>query len=216
MKILKFTFFLFILTTRTSYSQIKEWNTYDFDSIVSVDMPFDVYEIDTIINYKKIYELFSGNDSIRFNVKRMYLGKLYSNIETLPLPYDTNGLKEFYSNFTQIFSEFLGLELMSSNYIKYHHLVGNKYLFKNKNNQPIQEVNLVLVNKHLYSFTYTNINGLVKADKKLFFDAITFDENKDLRQFPVKSSALKKVFFGIFILLLLSFFLRFTTRKRNT
>ena len=43
-----------IFSLNTTFSQTEEWLFYDFDSIVSIEMPGEVYEWDTIMNEIKI------------------------------------------------------------------------------------------------------------------------------------------------------------------
>lgn len=198
-------FFFFVCI---SFSQSKEWNSYDLDSIVKLDMPFEVYEIDTIINNRKHYEIFSDNDSITFYAKKSFLGKAYSNVESLTLPNDQESLTEFYSDLTWFITEGNKNELARSIPIKYHNLKGYKLIFKNKSGLHIQELNLVLANKHLYSFSYTNINGLKEEEKNMFFNSISFNDNNRLWQIPEKSMTLRYIMIGLFIFLLLSFLLR--------
>ena len=71
--------FLVSIYTISFYSsgQTKDWNFYDFDSIVSVEMPFDVYEVDTIINYNKVYQIFSNDSIQKFIIQRSFISKTY-------------------------------------------------------------------------------------------------------------------------------------------
>jgi hypothetical protein len=216
MKNFKITYFLiFFYFCYTSFSQTQGWNTYDFDSIVSVDMPFDVYEVDTIQNNQKTYEIYASNDTSSFFVKKTYLGKLYSNQETITLPYDTNSLKEFYSNLTWGLYESSKYKVEATKSIKYHNLKGYKYFLKNKDDILTKEINLIIVNEHLYNFSYTNINGINEIDKNIFFDSIKFTKKIKLQQFTNKSYTFNYTLLTLLILLLLSFFLRGKPKKRN-
>ena len=197
-----------------SFSQTREWATYDFDSIVSVDMPFDVYETDTIQVNRKLLQMFSSNDTISFTTQKLYLGKLYANVETEPLPHDDKSLEKRYNDIISVFIEGYPFELKNIEEIKYHNLKGYKLLFKNKKELPVQEINLIIVNKNLYNFSYQNINGLNESDKKNFFDSITFNNEKELSQFTKTSYSYFKIFLiALLVILFLSFFLGFKKKK---
>jgi hypothetical protein len=217
MKNLKVTLILlFALVYKISFSQTEEWNTYDFDSIVSIDMPFDVYETDTIQDNRKLLQMFSSNDTVSFVAQKLYLGKLYSNIETEPLPHDNKSLEKRYNDIISVFIEGFPYELENTKAIKYYNLKGYKLLFKNKKGLPIQEINLIIVNKYLYNFSYTNINGLKEIDKKYFFESITFNKEKELSQFIKSPYSNYKIFIlTLFIILLLSFFLRLKPKNKK-
>ncbi len=212
---IRFVIVFVLCFSKVIFSQTKAWETYDLDSIVSIDMPFDVYELDTIQNNQKLLQIFSGNDTLEFVAQKFYLGKLYSNIEIEPLPYNNRTLDEKYSNIISILAEMLPYELEHTQAIEYNNLKGYKLLFKNKKGLPVQEMSLILVNKNLYNFSYQNYNGLDKTDQKLFFESITFNKEKELNQFIKHQSYYYKMFFlVIFIILLLSFFLRLKPRKK--
>ena len=70
LKLLLFLSFCFISKLN---SQTKEWYNYKLDSIISLDMPYDVYEVDTIIDYNKIYQIYSEEKSARFIAQRCML-----------------------------------------------------------------------------------------------------------------------------------------------
>ncbi len=206
MKKLKITIFLLLVINKITFSQTKKWNTYELDSIVSIDMPFDVYEIDTIQDFKKTYQIYSYKDSTHFLASKIYLGKTYSNIESITLPIDDQTLGEFYSNLTSILIEGTHYELKHSEPINYNHLQGYKLHFKKKGDTTtIQEANFILVNKNFYSFIYTNSNGINKIDQKKFFDSINFSNSKELIQYPKRSFSFKKILIILLILLFLSF-----------
>lgn len=212
---IRFVFVILLCFYKTTFSQKKVWETYDLDSIVSIDMPFDVYELDTIQNNQKLLQIFSSNDTLEFIAQKLYLGKLYSNVETQPLPYNNKTLEESYSNIISVFAEVFPYDLENTQAIEYNNLKGYKLLFKNKKGLPVQEMSLIIVNKNLYNFSYQNFNGLNKTDKKLFFESITFNKEKELNQFIKHQSYYYRMFFlGLIIILLLSFILRLKPRKK--
>lgn len=94
----KITIIIILFFILKSYTQTKKWSIYDLDSVVSLEMPFTVYEIDTLIKYNKMYQIYSENDSSKFVAQKLYFGKLYANIESPILPKNEKELKKYYLN----------------------------------------------------------------------------------------------------------------------
>ncbi len=214
---IKVAIVLIIFFCKTSFSQTKEWSTYDFDSIVTIDMPFEVYEIDTIQDNQKIYQIYSNSDSLEFRVQKLYLGKVYSNVETIALPHNENSLEKLYSEMIWVASEITQYDLHYSKPINKFNLRGHKLVFNNSKGLPVHEMNTFVVNKNIYSFSYINTNGLNEIEKNLFFDSIIFDSKSELKQYYSQPYFIsKKALLIIFLFLLVSFFLRFKAKKKKS
>ena len=205
--------FLVSIYTISFYSsgQTKDWNFYDFDSIVSVEMPFDVYEVDTIINYNKVYQIFSNDSIQKFIIQRSFISKTYSNIETLKPPNDKNSLKVFYREIAWTINDLIDYELDRYFPIEKDNLMGYRFIFKNED-IDIQEIQLFLVNKNLYSFNYFSLNGLKENEIDLFFNSILFNKDISLEQYPKKPILSLK---NIIILLLIVLLISFMTKSKN-
>ena len=208
---------LLISFYKVSFSQNIEWNYYDFDSVVSVEMPFEVYEIDTIQDNKKMYQIYSNSNSIEFRVQKLYLGKLYSNVEAIKLPHDEDSLEKYYAEMIWVITEMIQSELGLSKRIEKFNLKGHKLVFNNDKGLPVHEIDLFNVNKNIYSFYYSDTNGLKESERKRFFDSVTFNNKISLKQYNEKPSLFNKKIIAILLsLLLVSFILRVRSkRKRN-
>ncbi|MBL4605655.1 MAG: hypothetical protein JKY02_08370 [Flavobacteriaceae bacterium] len=207
---------LLIFFYKTSYSQVEEWNTYDFDSIVAIDMPFEVYEIDSIIDNRRNYQIYSENDSSKFIAQKLYLGKVYSNVESVPLPYDNNSLEKYYSDIIWMFTEGFKYDLNHTKPINKFNLKGYKLTFNDSNGLPVHETSFFIANKNFYSFSYINTNGLNEIERKKFFDSIIFDSEIELKQYYEKTSFInKKTMLILLSVLLLSFLLRVKSKTKS-
>ncbi|MFD2565803.1 hypothetical protein [Pseudotenacibaculum haliotis] len=206
---------LFIITfCQYSFSQDIEWSTYDFDSIVYLDMPNEVYEMDTIINNQKLYQIFSKNDSVEFVAQKILLGKMSSNGEVIRPPDDIKSLNKLYSDLIWVFTEPYEQYFGSSKEIIKNDLKGFKLTFKNDNEKIVIEVDLFIVNKSFYTFSYSNLNGLNEADRDLFFNSINFDSKQELKQYHKSPSVFNKyTALTLVTLLLLSFFFSLIKRR---
>jgi hypothetical protein len=213
---LKLLFIIILFCVKESYSQNKEWFLYDLDSIVSIEMPFIVYEIDTIIDYNKFHQMYSENETSQFSAQKLYFGKLYSNIDTPTLPNNKRGLNKYYADIIEIFDQMISYNLEYKKAIKLSNLDGYKLSFNNSKDVNVQETYLYFVNKNLYYFSYINKKGIDKTDKDIFFNSIVFSTKKKLLQYPAKTiSFKKKVIFTLLFILFLSFILRFKNLRKK-
>lgn len=213
---IKIILFIVLFLSQKSFNQSKDWQTYDLDSIVFLDMPFNVYELDTIIELKKYYKIYSNKDSSEFVAQKIYVGKSYSNIETHPLPKDFESLKKYYLDFIWAFEEITEYKMQDYKLIQKNNLKGYEILFVNNEDILVQQIVLFLVNKNLYLFSYINENGLNEFDKKTFFNNINFDDSVDLSQYPNKLFfSNKNLLLILLILLFTSFIFRFKSKSKK-
>ena len=89
--------------------------------------------------------------------------------------------------------------------------MGYRFIFKNED-IDIQEIQLFLVNKNLYSFNYFSLNGLKENEIDLFFNSILFNKDISLEQYPKKPILSLK---NIIILLLIVLLISFMTKSKN-
>ena len=212
----KFTLII-VLLYNTVVTQNKKWSFYDLDSIAYLQMPFDVYEIDTIINYNKAYQIYSENDSTKFIVQKLFLGKLYSNIQSPTLPTNEKSLNTFYLEIIDALNQIIDYDFVSKKKIINNDLVGYQTFYKNTENIKVFESHFFYINKNLYTFSYINENGLKENDRIQFFNSITFNDDVDLLQYPIKKISLyRKIIFSLFGFLLLTFLLRLKSKRKNT
>lgn len=210
----KITVLLLFIFLQKINSQNEDWNTYDLDSIVSIDMPFTVYEIDTIIDFNKQYQIYSINESSKFTVQKLYIEKSYSNIEMPPLPKDSESLKKYYLNIIWTLDEMISYKMDDYYPIQKNNLKGYEIVYVDENDTPVQQIVLILVNKNLYNFSYVNKTGLNEFDKNSFFNSISFNDAKELRQYPKEPYfSIKKILLILVGVFIISFILRVISKK---
>ena len=207
---MKFWLFLVLclVSIHNFFCQNDEWNYYDVDSMASIKMPFIVYELDTIIDENRIYEVYS-NDSINFyNVRKIKIDKKYQIKNGLKIPQSEKELKVFYRDLGWTISEMLDYNLDRYYPIKNSKLTGYQFIYK-KDKIDVLEIQTYFINNHLYFFNYSNDNGLTKENRLLFFDSIEFNRKFELLQYPKKSIfSIRNIIFVLVILLLLTYIIR--------
>ncbi|MGB0891841.1 MAG: hypothetical protein ACPGUU_05775 [Flavobacteriaceae bacterium] len=204
---IKITLIFIVFFLHNSFTQSKDWYSYDLDSVVSLDMPFDVYETDSISEYQKSLQLFSEDESTKFIAKKTYIGKRYNNIETPTLPVNKKTLNKFYLDLIDIFDVIIKSDFDYQKKIYKNNLLGYEVCYKNKEGLRVLQIQLFYINKSLYTFSYLNSKGLSNINKENFFDSIIFNNKEKLIQYPGMSLE-RKFIIGLLIILVLSFLYR--------
>jgi hypothetical protein len=212
----KLVLILIFISISNSFTQTKEWITYDLDSIIFLDFPFDVYEIDSIIDSRKTYKLYSNNGSSSFIAQKFYFDEHSTNVEIPSLPQDLKSLKTFYLDFIYTLSEISEYNMTEFESFKLEKLTGYKIKFRNEKNILAQKMFLLYINKNFYIFSYTNSNGIKDNDGNIFFNSIRFDQDRELQQFSNQSNYSLKIIFLLLIVLLVSSFILSLYQKRKT
>ena len=213
----KIAIFLFTLFSTISYTQNEGWNTYDFDSIVGIDMPGEVFEMDTVVDYKKMLLIESEYDSMIFQVAKIDLQQRYRNVETINLPVDRKTLKQLYQTFALIELEARQQNPSDSDDIEIKNLLRYKTVFQNTEELPYSETYLFFVNNHMYAFVYESQEGLNYLQRDLFFNSIHFNDNLQLEQYYTnpttsKTNLMWKIIIGF---LAFSFLFRFFNKNKK-
>lgn len=207
-------FFLFIILKIST--QNHEWSAYDVDEYVSLKMPFDVYEVDTIVNQKKYYELSSSYNTCHFVAQKFYLAPNKNDISEITLPNNYDNLKTFYLDFIWSLEEVSTYKLDDFSIFKNNKLTGYKVSFKDSTETLVQQIDLIYVNKNLYLFSYTDDNGLQNKEQQFFFKNILFNDDKELLQYSKsKNVSLKNTMLILVILFIITFIIRVFTKRKN-
>lgn len=214
----KIALVLFLFSSTLSFSQ-EDWNFYDIDSLVSLEMPGDVYETDTISMNRKVTLFYSVVDSTVYQVQRVFIEPTVDEVENFHLPKNKKELEELYSTLILGFIEGTDFEFQDNKSFERNGLIGRKTYFSYKEEDLIvYEMNSIYVNKSIYSFTYYEGKGVKTDDKVRFFDSVEFDSDLELKQFPTKPFDLRNGLFWKVIgtVLILSFLLRFWSNRKKT
>jgi hypothetical protein len=208
-KRIKIFLILILVSAQKLHTQSKKWAIYEVDAVVSLKLPLTVYEIDTIIEHTKFYQIYSKTPSSLFIAQKLYVGKLFANIETPALPQNPEELKKYYLDTAEILIEMNSYRSEDEKLIKKNDLDGYKGTYKDIDGNEVQQTHLYLINKNLYSFSYFNENGIDTIESNTFFNAIAFNNEVELFQYPVKRWSLQRKIFLILVpILFVSFLFR--------
>ena len=171
-----------IFSLNTTFSQTEEWLFYDFDSIVSIEMPGEVYEWDTIMNDVNIYQIMSHVDNTLFIVQKVL--KQNKNEEELleELPHDDKSLDKTYKEFIKGLLKNSPYSAKSKHKISLNDLKGYKIELHDHNKKTVSDIRVFLLNKEYYTFTYFNNIDFNDEAKNYFFNSIMLSETEEISQ----------------------------------
>lgn len=207
-----------VLTTNFLSAQNQEWLSYDLDSIISIEMPNDVFELDTIAQGIRMHQIYSHKENSTFIVQKALLEKENQNEDLSKLPYDLKSLKEQYNGVIDGISSEIPYELESKELIEKDKYKGYRLKFKDSLNNPTYEVEFYLLNKHLYSFFYVSLENFDTNEKDLFFNSIRINTDQKISQYLGKSQSYRIGYvFGkyFFYILIFGVIIYFITRKKK-
>ena len=145
--------------------------TYELDSIVSIDLPGEVYEMDTIVQGIRMYQIYSITKNSTCIVQKALFEKEHLNENLSNLPYDLKSLKKQYNGIADGMANSIPYELSSRELIEKENFKGYRLKFKDALNNPIYEVEFYLLNKHLYSFFYSDLENFDEDEKNVLFNS---------------------------------------------
>jgi hypothetical protein len=185
----QFISFLLFLLPVTSLGQDEEWLFYDFDSLVSIEMPGVVYEWDTIMNEIYIYQIVSNIGNSYFTVQKTV--KQYQSEEELlkNLPHDEKSLDKTYKDFIKGVLNKSPYTVKSEYAISLNDFKGYKLLLQDHNELTVTDLRVFLLNKEYYSFTYFNNTDFNHTEKNYFFNSIYLNENAEISQYLGKDNS---------------------------
>lgn len=207
-----------VLTTNIISSQNQEWLTYELDSIISIEMPNDVFELDTIAHGMRMYQIYSHTENSTFIAQKALFEKENQNEDLSKLPHNLESLKEQYIGLIDGISSSIPYELESKELIEKDNFKGYKLKFRDSLNNPTYEVEFYLLNKHLYSFFYVSLEEFNEIEKNHFYNSVTINSDQKISQYLGKAKSYRmgylfgKIFFYILIIGGIIYFIR-TRRK---
>ena len=207
-----------VLSTNILSSQNQEWLTYELDSIISIEMPNEVFELDTIAQGIRMYQIYSHTENSTFIAQKALFEKENQNEDLSRLPYDLKSLKEQYNGIIDGIASSIPYELESKELIEKENFIGYRLKFKDSLNNPTYEVEFYLLNKHLYSFFYVGLENFDENEKDLLFKSIKINTDQKISQYLGKAQSYRIGYiFGkyFFYILIFGVIIYFIVRKKK-
>lgn len=173
------TFLLYI----TSVEAQENWLEYQLDSIITVSLPGEVYELDTIMENIEMYQIFSNLGNSTFVVQKTLFEKENQDEKTSNLPYDSESLNKQYQDVIRGIEGEISYTLVNTRQRKKDGFEGYQLLFEGDNSNINCEVRFYLLNKYLYTFFYLNEIDFDKLEQQRFYNSIQINTDYEISQF---------------------------------
>jgi len=174
---------LLVLPMYSQDSQNFKWATYQLDSIVSIKLPGEVFQMDTILHNKRVHGLFSTRHNANFISQILFVEKTDKDLNISQLPYDNESLEKFYDETAEGMSSKYTDKLFSKEYVTIDSIKACQLVFKDTLNISTNETLFFLINNRVYTISYMNFEDFNTTEKDTFLNSVTIHKNKDLSQY---------------------------------
>ncbi len=205
-----------------SFGQDNDWKIYDADANVSIEMPGEVFLIDTIINGIQLYQLYSQRDKTTFTLSKTVYGQEKKDQDLSALPGDMESLEEFYEMITSELMGKIPYDLESRTISDRDGYVGYHVKFKDSLNSTLFETEFLLLGQFLYSATYSSPDNFQKKDNDQYFNGFKVKSKQKINQLSGKSRSYragvvlgKYIFYLVIIVVLITFIVLKNKRRKR-
>jgi|GEM_PF-2650069 len=208
-------FFLLFLVSQVAISQNENWESYEIDSIISLEFPNEISLKDTIAKGLPLKIFVSQNNDDLFIVQKILYGEenIVTNYSELPL--DLEDLNKSYKEFTKSYAKEMPYSIKDQGEIKQNDFHGY-YIIQTDSERIVNYTKFILLNKNMYSISYFNKNGINEAVKEIFFSSLIISSNIEISQFEGRSLSYRTghlIGSNLPLIIIISIFLYFIYRK---
>ena len=177
----------FVLVTSTLTAQNSEMFSYQLDDLVSLNVPKNFVESDTLVDAVKIRQIRFKTDTYNFIAQRVLFENEDQKTSLSRLPYDYTSLIDEYNRVIARMRYRVPYYLKGTALVEKDGFTGYNLKFENDLGTPTYEAEFYLLNKNLYTFFYasvTHFNADVKAE---LFNSVKINTKKDISQYLGKA-----------------------------
>ncbi|WP_308991867.1 hypothetical protein QLS71_006365 [Mariniflexile litorale] len=179
----KFFILFFVLITSSLSSQNSDMFSHKLDDLVSLDVPKNFVELDTLVDGVKIHQIRFKTKSYNFIAQKVLFENEDQKESLSRLPYDYTSLIDEYNRVIARMRYRVPYYLKTTTLVEKDGFTGYNLKFANDLETPTYEAEFYLLNKNLYTFFYasdTQFNSDVKTE---LFNSIKINTNKDISQY---------------------------------
>lgn len=173
----------FVLFSYIASSQNSEGKTYAFDSIVSLDVPENFFEGDTLVDGVKIHQIRFKTNTYHFIAQKVLFENEDQKESLSRLPYDYTSLIDEYNRVIARMRYRVPYYLKTTTLVKKEGFTGYNLKFANDLETPTYEAEFYLLNKNLYTFFYASDTHFDKDVATELFNSVKINTDKDISQY---------------------------------
>ena len=164
-------------------SQNPNKTIYKFDSIVSLDVPTNYFETDSLVDGVQIHQIRFKTNTYQFIAQKVLFEREDQKESLSRLPYDYNSLLSEYDRVIARMRSRIPYTFSSKNLVKKEGFQGYNLKFTNNKGSLAYETEFYLLNKNLYTFYYASETNYNKEVKDSIFSSINVNTNNKISQF---------------------------------
>src|SRR5690606_4728857 len=161
----------------------NEGITYKFDSIVSLNVPKNFTQVDTLVDGVKIHQISFKTNTYNFIAQKVLFQDESQKESLSRLPYNEASLIDEYNRVIAGMKNKIPYTFKSKELVEKEDFKGYNLKFANKLDSLAYEVEFYLLNKNLYTFYYASETHFDRQVKDSIFNSITINTNHDISQY---------------------------------
>jgi hypothetical protein len=212
----------FVLTTGIVSAQNSEMFSHKLDDLVSLNVPKNFVESDTLVDGVKIHQIRFKTDSYNFIVQKVLFENEDQKESLSKLPYDYTSLIEEYNRVIAIMRYRVPYYLKTKTLVKKEGFTGYNLKYENDLQMSTYEAEFYLLNKNLYTFFYASDTQFDPAVKTELFNSVKINTNKDISQYLGKPPKYRigyviatYFFLSLALIWIIIYSIKFYRKKRN-
>ena len=174
---------ILVLFTSILSSQNKDRFEHKLDYVVSLDVPHDFSETDTLIDGVEVHQISFKTDTYNFIAQKVRFENDSQKASLSRLPYDYESLMGEYDGVIVAMAERIPYRLQSKTLVKKEGFFGYDLKFSDASNNTTYETEFYLLNKYLYTFFYASETDFNQADREAIFNSIKIDTKEEISQY---------------------------------
>ncbi|GAB5527554.1 MAG: hypothetical protein Roseis2KO_54260 [Roseivirga sp.] len=214
-----FTAFLTLFFVKASNAQSDQWPVYELDNRISIELPGEVFEMDTVVKAESLYQLYAEFQGALF-IAQIISYEKDSEGRYPGLPSDSGSLEKYYRNVVKGIMNTTQNKLQSSKAVDINGLSGYELVLSFEK-KPTRMSRILLVENKLISLVYNDELSFDTDVANMFFKSIDITDIASVNQYPGPSNdilvgeTIGKVIGYILTIVLIIFVVRTASKKRN-
>ncbi|MFD0989662.1 hypothetical protein ACFQ1R_06105 [Mariniflexile jejuense] len=174
---------LFVLITSNINSQNNEMFSHKLDDLVSLNVPKNFVESDTLVDGVQIHQIRFKTNTYNFIVQKVLFENEDQKESLSKLPYDYASLLDEYNRVVARMRYRVPYYVKTKSIVEKEGFTGYNLKFVNDIGTPTYEAEFYLLNKNLYTFFYASDKSFNDDVKAELFNSIKINTKQDISQY---------------------------------